>query len=265
MRTALAALGAALVLATGPVANAESAAESADQARKLADEAKKLHEQAQKDHDAQKYERAHQLYQEYLRRYAADAAAAEIGYFDAELQFARQRYDDAARLYDLSISRDAKGKYAERAAYGMVIAAKEAAHLDDRKVPDAGAPCPPPPTVCPVTPSLQRLLTAFDRYLAVVQGGDERPTIEYRRARIYYELNQFDKAAPLFDAIMTRYPDTELAVYSANLEMDCLAVLKRYDALRALVARVKQSPALMKDATTREQVEHMVEGLKKKP
>ncbi|MDB4970590.1 MAG: Tetratricopeptide repeat protein [Myxococcales bacterium] len=254
MRTILATL---FIFVTVGVAHADPAAD-------LADQASKLHREAQKTKEPQKYESAHQLYQQYLRQYPAGAVAAEIAYFDAELEFARQHYDEAARLYDQSITREPKGKYTQEAAYALVISVKNAAHLDDHKVPDAGAPCPPPPTVCTITPDFTRMLAAFDRYLAVVAQSEERPNIEYRRARIYYEFNQLDKAAPLFDAIVARYPQHELAVYSANLEMDCLAILKRYDQLRGLVARLKKSP-VMHDATVREQVEQMEKGLKKKP
>ena len=44
--------------------------------------------------------------------------------------------------------------------------------------------------------------------------------------------------------------------------MDCLALVKRYRELRALVERVKKSPA-MKDATTQQQVRDVEAGLKK--
>ena len=58
--------------------------------------------------------------------------------------------------------------------------------------------------------------------------------MEYRRARIWYDYQHFAEAAPLFEHIFANYPNDELAIYSANLEMDCLASLKCWGELRAL-------------------------------
>jgi predicted metal-dependent HD superfamily phosphohydrolase len=106
-------------------------------------------------------------------------------------------------------------------------------------------------------------LTAFERYLAIVTPTNkDRATMEYRRAQTLYAYNHFAEAAPVFDHVFVAYPGNELATYSANLEMDCLAILKRYGDLRALVERVKKSP-VMSDATTQKQVRDNEAALKK--
>ena len=118
---------------------------------------------------------------------------------------------------------------------------------------------------CPIPADMQRLLRAFDRYLAIVPAtAKDRATMEYRRARVYYDFQHFDEAAPIFAHIVANYPDSELATYSTNLEIDCLAILKRYDQLRTLIERVKKNPAQMKDETTQKLVREMDAGLKKK-
>ena len=245
MRTALV----SIVLLAG-VAQADPSPQA------LLDEASTLHKQAQKDHDAQKYERAHQLYQQYLAKNPDDANAT-TSFFDAELLFHLQRYAEAARMYDRVLTLAPKGKYADEAAYAFVMSTKNAARPTDQK--DAKPPCPDLKP-CAIPPDLQRLVGAFDRYLALT--NKERPVMEYRRARIFYEYQHFAEAAPQFEHIFASDPDNELATYSANLEMDCLAILKRYDELRALVERVKKSPA-MRDAVVQQQVRDNEAALKK--
>lgn len=231
-------------------------AASAQAQSSLLDQATALHKQAQKDKDPAKYERAHELYQQYLAKNRDDADAT-TSFFDGELLFHLQRYDESARMYERVLTLAPKGKYADEAAYAYVIATKNAARPTDQ--PDAKPPCADFKP-CPIPPDLQRLVAAFDRYMAIT--NKERPVMEYRRARIFYEYQHFAEAAQQFDHIFASYPDTELSVYSANLEMDCLAILKRYDQLRALVERVKKSPA-MKDATTQQQVRDNEAALKK--
>ncbi len=228
-------------------------------ARRLGEEATSLHQKAQKTHDVAGYEKAHALYQQYLAKYS-DLPDATIHFFDAELLFRLQRYADAAREYERVTALAPKGKYTREAAYALIVSTKNAA--TPSSVPDGGAPCPNMQP-CAIPSGQQRLLDAFDTYLKIVPDSPELSTIYYRKARLYYDYQHFADAAPLFDHIFTTWPAHELATYSANLEMDCLAILKRYDALRALVERVKKSPA-MKDAVTQKQVADMDAGLKKR-
>lgn len=248
MRTALVA---AILLSAVAHAQAPS--------RALLDEASQLHQQAQRDHDKAKYERAHQLYQQYLAGNRDDADAS-TSFFDAELLFRLERYDEAATMYERVTTLAPKGKHTDEAAYGFVIAAKNAVKSDNGS---QGKPPCPEPKPCPIPADQQRLLAAFDRYLQVTAKSADRPNIEYRRARVFYERNHFAEAAQQFDHVFTTYPDHELATYSANLEMDCLAILKRYDELRALVERVKKSPS-MADEVTQKQVRDNDAALKKR-
>lgn len=221
----------------------------------LLDEATALHKQAQKDHDAFKYERAHTLYQQYLA-HSADDADATASFYDAELLFHLQRYVDAAKMYERVLTLAPKGKFTAEAAYAYVISAKNAAPRVD------GAPPCPDLKPCAIPADQRRLLDAFDRYLALVAQDQHRPAMEYRKAKLLYDLQHFAEAAPIFDHIFSAYAGNELATYSANLEMDCLALLKRWDELRALVDRVKKSP-IMSDATTQQQVRDNDAALKK--
>jgi hypothetical protein len=140
-----------------------------------------------------------------------------------------------------------RGRYGNDAANAYVVATKNALPAG---APDAGAPCPSM-APCPLSPDAQRMADALDRYLAVIPQSSERPAMEWRRAHIWYDYNHFAEAVPLLDHIFASYPQHELATYSANMELDCLAILKRFADLRALIERIKKSQA-MRDETVRQ-------------
>ena len=55
------------------------------------------------------------------------------------------------------------------------------------------------------------MIAAFDTYIKYVPDAPELVTIKYRKARIYYEYNHFDEAAKLFQDIVEKHSDHELA------------------------------------------------------
>ncbi len=75
----------------------------------------------------------------------------------------------------------------------------------------------------------------------------ERVQVEYRRARIHYDHNLFVEAIPLFEVIVSAHPEHELALYSANLVLDCLSALGRSRDLLYRVDSYLATPALVKD------------------
>ena len=223
------------------------------------DPASVAHKHAQQTKDPKDYEEARKLYEQYFARPAHPDEHA-MSFYYAELLFKMERYDEAAKYYDRAITVDPQGKFAKEAAYALMISTKNAAKTPG-PTPDSGPPCPDMKP-CPIPVDLQRLVAAFDRYLQIVPDSPQRPNVEYRRARVFYEYQHFAEAAPQFDHILVAYPESDLATYSANLEMDCLAILKRHDDLRALVERVKKSPA-MKDPVVQQQVRDNEAALKK--
>ena len=252
MRTALV----LLILSVGAARAAEPSDPEASRLMELATVAQK---HAQETKDPKDYDAAAALYAKYFARPVHPEEHA-MSFYYAELLFRQQRYDEAAKLYDRAITVDPKGKFAKEAVYAFVISTKNAVKTPPT-TKDSKPPCPDMKP-CAIPADLQRLVAAFDRYLAIVAESPERSNMEYRRARVLYEYQHFAEAAPQFDHIFTAYPDNELATYSANLEMDCLALLKRWSELRALVERVKKSP-IMVDATTQEQVRDVEAALKK--
>lgn len=254
MRTVIAA-----TLLLGSVAFAEEPRWVNDEAHRLAEQATVLQKQAQREKSTPKYEQAHALYQQYLAKYP-DVNGGQLSFFDAELLYNLQRYDEAAKMYERVLSIAPRGQYAADAAYADVIATK---NVVSAGAPDDGGAACPSPAPCALGPGDQRLIDALDRYLTLVPHGSERPAMEYRRARIWYDHNEFNKAAPLFDHIFTTWPEHELAAYAVNQELDCMAVARRFADLRQLLDRVAKSP-VMRDETVRQQVQALEAALQKK-
>jgi TolA-binding protein len=104
----------------------------------------------------------------------------------------------------------------------------------------------------PIPPDRQKMLDAFDTYLGNAKARetneDQLIRIKYQRARTFYEFNHFDEAAPLFADIADKHPKHELAIYSANLLLDCLNVMGKFDAINKTVDKFVASSDLMKDA-----------------
>ena len=124
----------------------------------------------------------------------------------------------------------------------------------------------------------QGILRSYSRYICFVQKGEDLINIKYRRARIYYEANQFEEAAVLFKDIAMNHSDSEVAVFAANLYLDCLNALGSmlevdrpgcYDTLAETVdvfIDTKKSPGinLMKDEEFASQIKGLKVGVLRK-
>ncbi len=84
----------------------------------------------------------------------------------------------------------------------------------------------------------------MDHYLTVFERAPERPILEYRHARILYEHGLWAEAAAKFARIVERDPKEEVAVYSANLLLDCDFLQHDMVALRAAAVNLQHSPVL---------------------
>ena len=98
------------------------------------------------------------------------------------------------------------------------------------------------------------MIDAFDTYIKYVPDAPELVKIKYRKARIFYDYNHFDEAIKLFADIVDHHVNDELAIYSANLLLDCLNIMKRYKELLATVEKYLGNPVLMKDQEFRKQM-----------
>ncbi|MDD5305765.1 MAG: tetratricopeptide repeat protein [Deltaproteobacteria bacterium] len=187
-----------------------------------------------------------------------------IAYYKADLYWAMENWEKCAPAFDAVVEMNPQGEYLAEAAYAAVLCYNKIAvqigleNKDrthklktdqatdggcDKKCKDCKKKCKgkdEEKNACTkacdeaakvvlkpseLTQVQAGMLKSYDRYVCYVSEGQDLVNIKYRRARIYYEANMFAEAAVLFKDIAVKHSDNQLAVYAANLYLDCLNVL----------------------------------------
>jgi tetratricopeptide (TPR) repeat protein len=205
------------------------------------------HKEAQRTKNPDTYVLVRYVYKDYLDRFSGERGAIDMAFYYAEVLWTTQNWREAADQYTKVVQMDPKGKYVKEAAYASVLAWKNALNIDDQgqnaldKAND-GKDLKP----LPIPDYQKKMMAAFDTYIKYVPDSPELVKIKYRKARIYYEYNHFEEALAPFAEIVDKYPNDELAEYSANTYLDCLNALGRTKDAIATVDKYMEIPALMK-------------------
>ncbi len=233
------------------------------------------HKEAQKTNNPDTYSLAQYLYKEYLQKFPKEKDTYQITYYYAELLWKlgslgnNQKYCEAAPVYThvVQMNTSPSSKYLKDAAYAAVLAWKnclsvedsandfEAAHSD--KLKEGKQKTEDKFAEKPIPDNQKKMIAAFDTYIKYVPDSKELPHIKYRKARIYYEYNHIDEAIPLFHDIVENNKNSDMAVYSANLMLDCLAIKKDYGKVEKYVEEFLQMPELTKDAEFKATLDHL--------
>jgi len=215
------------------------------------------HKEAQKTKNADTYQLVQNVYKEFLKHFPDDKDAYDMNFYYGELLWTLERWKDAAEQYTKVVEMNPKGKFAKDSAYAAVLGWKNALQVDDEGLgPDAknahaehekdektNKKMEPRPI-----PEYQgKMIAAFDTYIKYVPDAPELPVIRYRKARIYYEYNHFAEAAKLFQEVVEKHPNHELAIYSANLLLDSLNSQGKTKEVVQWVDKFLEMPNLMKD------------------
>ncbi len=213
------------------------------------------HKEAQKTKNSDTYALDKYVYKVFLDHFPKDKDAYDMGFYYGELLWTLENWKDAAEQYTKVVEMNPTGKYVKEAAYAAVLAWKNALNVDDHEQreiveasregkKDAGSTKLQP---LKIPEYQQKMIGAFDTYLKYVPDAPEVVTIKYRKARIYYEYNHFDEAGKLFEDIVNKHSDNELAVYSANLLLDSLNAQGKTKDVITYVDKFLENPKLMKD------------------
>lgn len=212
------------------------------------------HKEAQRTKNADTYQLAGMVYKEFLSHFNQEKDTPEITFYYGEILWQMNAWKEAAEIYTKVVQLAPKGKYVKDAAYAAVLAWKNALNISDEGDTvdkDKGTKDLKPRNI----PEYQKkMIDAFDTYIKYVPDAPELVKIKYRKARIFYDYNHFDEAIKLFGDIVDHHVNDELAIYSANLLLDCLNILKRYKELLATVEKYLANPVLMKDEEFRKQM-----------
>ncbi len=239
-----------------------------------------------------------------------------VAYYIADLYWTMEKWDKCGPAFDQVVELNPTGEFTADAAYGAVLcynkvyAEKKGKGDTDRRAdlradPSLGENCGPKCKKCQkkcrgrdkteckaacfgedkvvlkpmeLSDLDKGILRSYDRYVCYVKNGQDLVNIKYRRARIYYEANHFAEASVLFRDIAINHPDSELAIFSANLHLDCLNALgdmvepplpQCYDDLADVVdifIDTSKSPGqiLMKDEAFASQIKSLKVGVMRK-
>jgi tetratricopeptide (TPR) repeat protein len=251
------------------------------------------HKEAQKTNNNDTYALAQYLYKEYIKNFPKEKDSYVMNFWYAELLWKlgsngdNNKFCEAAPQYTHVVEMDPQpnAKYLKESAYAAVLAWKNCLSVEDSKE-DAGnahgsklqetanakksakgskeeitaekvfAPKPIPDRQ-------MKMIAAFDTYIKYVPDSNELPTIKYRKARIYYEYDHLDEALPLFEEIADKHRSSDLAIYSANLMLDILAIKKNYKKLEEKVDDFYASPELTKDQEFKAQLAKLKAGVQR--
>ena len=213
------------------------------------------HKEAQRTKNADTYQLAGMVYKEFLSHFDKEKDTPEITFYYGEILWQMAAWKDAAETYTRVVELDPKGKYVKDAAYAAVLAWKNALNIDDHgDEVDKDKSKEKVLKPRPIPEYQKKMIDAFDTYIKYVPDAPELIKIKYRKARVFYDYNHFEEAIKLFADIVDHHPTDELAIYSANLLLDCLNILKRYKELLATVEKYLANPVLMKDEEFRKQM-----------
>jgi TolA-binding protein len=246
-------LGAVLARLESGQAGADTVADCRQRLKETSKELALIwHKAARKTKDPELYQLVDPMYRQYLTRFGADQDSYDMTFFHAEALWNLERWADASEEYRRVVQLKPDGSHTREAAYGAVMAAKNALEAEEgRKLEAAAAGAAGPPQ--PLSAGERRLMAAFDLYVASVPASAELAAIEYRRARLLYDRDHHAEAAPLFWQVVERHPDSELAIYAGNLHLDALNVLGRKAEVCAGARKLLASPLAARDAEAQRQ------------
>jgi tetratricopeptide (TPR) repeat protein len=213
------------------------------------------HKEAQRTKNSDTYQLAGMVYKEFLSHFGNEKDTPEITFYYGEILWQMNAWKEAAETYTKVVQLDPKGKYVKESAYAAVLAWKNALNIDDSGEGVDKDKVTQKDLKPRAIPEYQKkMIDAFDTYIKYVPDAPELVKIKYRKARVFYDYNHFDEAIALFADIVDHHVNDDLAIYSANLLLDCLNILKRYKELLATVEKFLGNPVLMKDQEFRKQM-----------
>ena len=235
--------------------------------RQLNAMARQYHNQALETKSTSDFNTALELYETYVEAFPEEKNSYEMGFYYAELLFRLEKWGIAAKAYEATLKKDPQGQFTKDAAHGALLAyksllkddldnasinqlnksdeelraAEERRQKKDRrkkgkkgkKKDELKKPRFPKKEI---PEAYNKYIEASALYRKYVQESEYLVDIQYEEARVYYTFNHFSKAVPLFRDISERYPQHRVAVFSANLLLECFNRMGDFDNLQSQVS-----------------------------
>ncbi|WP_163995845.1 tetratricopeptide repeat protein [Pyxidicoccus caerfyrddinensis] len=189
---------------------------------------------------------AARAYGAYLERFPRSKSAGEMRFYHAECLYNSFQFAAAAKGYELVRDTNVAEKHRDDAALNAVLAWQQQLVVDVQsgQAPDLkplrSTERPEGEVVQPVafTATEQKLITASDKYLAMLPKGEKAPGIAYKAAELYYSHNDFPEARRRFESIVQTYPKHEVAKFSTNLIVETFLIDKDWKSVEEVSARL---------------------------
>jgi tetratricopeptide (TPR) repeat protein len=168
------------------------------------------------------YAQAALAYEKYLEQYPNSKNTYEYSYNYAETLFFSGRFLEAATAYEKVRDSNLDNKYAEEASFNSIKSYEK--YVD--QLTAAGKYAEPPlpalgKTKTPVTPIdmpdfIQKLQNAYQVYTLKVPTSGRVPTMTYKVAETEFRYLRWDKARPMFEAIVQKYCKDDMGANAGN-------------------------------------------------
>ncbi len=228
------------------------------------------HREAQKTKNPDLYAMAYFLYKFYLKTFQDTEKEYQMTFFYGELLYKLQKWEEAAAAYERVLEIKEKGDYTNESAHGLVLSyfkivsiSEEQADLnkanedmladtadDKEKEGDEGKEDKekPPPTPKEIPELHKKLINACELYAELNPEGDRIVDVKYTMARVYYDHNHLEDAIVALKDIAYSHPEHRLAVIAANLHLDSLNLLNKFDELHAAVLEYLEKQPIKDEA-----------------
>lgn len=90
-----------------------------------------------------------------------------------------------------------------------------------------------------------KYIAATKTYIENIPKSKYLPNIIYQQAITYYSFNHFDKAVPIFEKLIERYPRHELSLFAADLIMTSLDISGDWEAISKKAREFLRNSALI--------------------
>lgn len=184
---------------------------------------------------------AEEAYRMYLARFPGKPRAVQMGFYLAEILYDRDDYAAALSYYTrVTLSApDPATDIASRAAYNMVLAAREMFRHDPAKLD---------------------VLLETSRKFAELRPADERtPLVMYHAAKLHCQHHSAEKCRDELSRLLELYPQSELAVDAVRTVIHSYVTEDKYGELAAWADRLLARGRIA-DPATRQFVVDMVGG-----
>ncbi|MCB0368079.1 MAG: tetratricopeptide repeat protein [Bdellovibrionales bacterium] len=198
------------------------------------------HQTAQNSRTKHSRNAALEGYQLYLSEFQNSSLSSDMHFYYGELLYDMKRFDEAGIQYKWVVDNAPQSKFYEKSATNLLISVERSLPSDkelERKNSQGLEPIP-------LSPTVDRFIKASSWYISKLPNSKKVPEIKFRQGRLMYQYNYFEDANKVFKEIVTKYPKTKYAEYSANLMLDIYNLKKDYSGLEMAATELLKNESL---------------------